>query len=159
MNTRMELRKLLHYNPNTGVFTRLQSKRGDLVGQIAGSKCWGGSTYYTRIWINHKSYRAHQLAFLYVEGYIPKLIDYIDGNGLNNKWDNLRSVDVVTNARNHTVYSHNKTGISGVSNTCGYYHVYIYLHNKKHSLGNTVDFFEACCLRKSAEVKYGFCAR
>ena len=42
-------------------------------------------------------YRAHRLAFLYMKGYIPKLIDHKDRNGLNNKWNNLREANKSTN--------------------------------------------------------------
>ena len=52
----------------------------------------------------------------------------------------------------------NSSGITGV---CWYerdnkWEVQIYFCGKKNYLGRFEDFFEACCVRKAAEVEYGF---
>lgn len=40
-----------------------------------------------------KQYRPYQIIFLLMEGYIPAIIDHIDGDRSNNCWENLRSVN------------------------------------------------------------------
>ena len=40
-----------------------------------------------------KQYRPYQIAFLLMEGYIPAIIDHIDGDRSNNRWYNLREVN------------------------------------------------------------------
>ncbi len=60
-------------------------------------------------------YLAHRLIWLYVNGVNPRhQIDHIDGNGLNNKIENLRDVPNSVNARNHPIRNDNKSGKTGV---------------------------------------------
>ena len=51
-----------------------------------------------------------------MNGYFPENeIDHKDGDGRNNKWDNLREVSIVCNAQNCKIRSTNKSGFPGVS--------------------------------------------
>lgn len=62
------------------------------------------------------------------------------------------------NSRNMRRRKNNATGIPGVIMHCqnGRYVAQIGIMGKTKHLGITPDFFEACCLRKSAENRYGF---
>lgn len=84
-------------------------------------------------------------------------MDRIDNNG-NYEKGNLRWVDFSTQQKNKRIYSNNTSGLKGVSfySRDGVWsarynftkdgsRVFLYRGN---------DFFEACCARKSAEVKY-----
>ena len=62
-------------------------KIGNLAGRI-------NKQGYRSVGINNKEYRYHRLIYLYHYGYLPKFIDHIDGNKLNNNIDNLRSAKV-----------------------------------------------------------------
>lgn len=42
----------------------------------------------------------HRVKFILQHGYVPKLVDHIDGNKLNNSLDNLREADHRMNGRN-----------------------------------------------------------
>jgi len=116
--TQDELKQHLHYNPATGVFTwRNNPKRNAQwnvmwAGKIAGTVTERG---YSRIRLLDKGYRAHRLAFLYVYGYMPKEIDHIDGDKLNNRIKNLRSVSHSENMRNAKKYPSNTSGVTGVT--------------------------------------------
>ena len=60
MITQEELKKLLYYNPKTGIFTRLVSVgRKVKAGQVAG----GLDNGYIKIGIDGKRYFAHQTIF------------------------------------------------------------------------------------------------
>ena len=86
--TQEELKELLHYNPDTGVFTWVKpiSKRIK-VGTVAGSDSHGS----TIIVINKKRYRANRLAWLYMTGEWPNFdIKYVNGRQDDLSWDNLK---------------------------------------------------------------------
>ena len=81
MLTQERLKQLLYYNPVTGIFTWRKNRtftalKNTEAGRIASDKY----TYYRIIYIDNKPYKAHRLAFLYVNGCFPKdQIDHIDG--------------------------------------------------------------------------------
>lgn len=109
------LKKILSYNPDTGVFTWIKrTTRADLLGKQAGNVHSSG---YVRIAIHNKKIFAHRLAWLYMMGVWPtNHIDHIDGNRTNNIFKNLR--DVTRSENLHNVYKakkNNKTNLLGVS--------------------------------------------
>jgi hypothetical protein len=110
--TQSDLKKILHYDPDTGIFIRLISKGGNAKGTIAGNLRDHG---YVRIVVGNKKYYAHQLAFLYMTGVIPKCIDHIDRNRSNNRWSNLREATVSQNLMNSKKRKNSKSKYKGVS--------------------------------------------
>lgn len=117
------LRKLLSYNPETGDFT-WNERAGDAVlkgnfnsqfaGRLAGTR---DSQGYVQIAISvprHRIYRAHRLAWAYVFGVWPKLIDHIDGNKSNNAISNLRIATQRQNTANQKRRRTNTSGFKGV---------------------------------------------
>lgn len=110
MVTQERLKELLEYNPDTGLFTRLMSIGNQKVGNIAGTLRKDG---YIQIKVDGKPYLAHQLAFLYMEGYFPEMVDHINRIGGDNRWVNLRESNNQENQRNKAARS--KSGYLGVS--------------------------------------------
>lgn len=113
--TAARLRELLHYDPETGIFTR----RGGVKGFGAESPVGGPDTYgYTRIGVDRRRHRAHRLAWLYVYGRWPiGDIDHINGDRTCNVLSNLRECtrsDNLLNRRSPTPRI-NKSGYLGVS--------------------------------------------
>ena len=111
-----QLRALLHYSPETGLFTwQVKTCRKVVPGAIAGYTKPEG---YMTIRINKRGYRASRLAWLYVTGFWPTGdIDHIDGNPRNNAFNNLRDVTTAENIQNQRrAHTRNKTGgLLGVS--------------------------------------------
>lgn len=155
--TQTLLKELLHYNPVTGIFTWISKpNRAILLGSVAGHK--ETITGYMRIRINKKAYAAHQLAFLYMLGEHYQQIDHINHIKTDNRWENLRLASTNTNNKNKSLGKNNKTGLYGVYWQINKQSWKSSIRVNKHLiyLGSSKDFFEACCLRKSAEVKHSF---
>jgi len=147
MLTQAELQSKLHYNQETGVFTRLKNNK------IAGCKNQNG---YIMIGLNNKDYRAHRLAWLYIHGYIPEFIDHINGIKDNNKLSNLRPATKQQNSFNTKLRSCNTSKVKNVSwsKEKAKWKSYIKINGKQIHLGYTIDYFESCCLSFSAINKY-----
>jgi hypothetical protein len=70
---------------------------------------------YLVVCVDGKSYHVHRIIFLICFGYLPELVDHIDGDRLNNKIENLRACTYTGNNRNRRICRRNKTGVKGVS--------------------------------------------
>ena len=111
--TQEELKIQLHYDENTGLFSRFTAKRGARVGVVLGS---GDGNGYLEIRVNYKKYKAHRLVWLYVRGVFPNCaLDHIDGNRTNNRIKNLRLCTSAENLHNVGVRKGNISGIKGVN--------------------------------------------
>jgi hypothetical protein len=134
MITQSELKRLLHYDPETGLFTWLVNCGPRKVGDNAGSIKIG----YISIRIKKHDYLAHRLAWLYMTGKMPsKYIDHINGKRDDNRFVNLREAEPSENSCNAKTYSHNKSGVKGVSyhKKRKEYHATICKKGKKHFVG------------------------
>ena len=111
--TQEQLKQLFHYNPDTGLFTRLQSKGGNFAGSIAGGTNTGG---HRQIKINGRLITSHRLAYLYMTGKFPKdCIDHINRVPDDNRWCNLRDATKGENNQNRIKLSSiNTSGYLGV---------------------------------------------
>jgi hypothetical protein len=99
--TAEELRRVLHYNPETGRFTWLvktNSRGGGVkVGDAAGYR----DGDYCHIRIGGRLYKAHRLAWFYVYGKWPsRHLDHRDRDGGNNSLANLREATRSQNMAN-----------------------------------------------------------
>jgi hypothetical protein len=83
------------------------------IGEKAGSNL----DKYNYVCFNRKYYGLHRLIFLYHYGFIPKFIDHIDRDPLNNRIENLRECTGAQNQGNRTINKNNKSGYKGVKKT------------------------------------------
>jgi hypothetical protein len=103
------LKEVLHYNPDTGIFTWLRLPKNTAnrkVGDVAGGR--NSKLGYVTISIDSVSYGAHRLAWLYIHGYMPNVIDHDDGDPSNNKAVNLIDGNARDNAQNRKEHRNGK---------------------------------------------------
>ena len=125
----------LAYDETTGVFVwRVRLGGRGLSGRVAG---WisGG---YRLITLAGATYKAHRLAWFYVNGSWPsKHIDHINGNPTDNRIKNLRQCTDAENAQNVALRKNNTSGFAGVSwdRRKKKWHASIKAYGKRNSLG------------------------
>jgi hypothetical protein len=115
--TAAELREILSYDPETGVFTWARSPNRKIrVGDVAGSiKRGSRGSECTVIVFRRRVYTAHRLAWLYTYGVWPvELIDHANGNPHDNRIANLRIATASQNMANTKFRRHNTSGVRGV---------------------------------------------
>jgi hypothetical protein len=111
---------------------------------------------YKKIGINQKRFYVHQVIFLMQHGYIPELVDHIDGNTNNNKIDNLRASNKSFNACNSKARRDNTSGHKGVIWHKGAkkWMCQLVSNKKQIYLGVYEDFEFACLVANEARVLY-----
>ena len=130
--TAERLRKVLNYDPATGIFRWRITRPGVRAGIAAGCR---GRKGYHQIRIDRTLYQLGRLAWLYKTGKWPKLVlDYINGNRADIRWANLREA---TRAQQRSKSRpRNKLGVKGVWKTkSGRYVAEIKVAGKKTYLG------------------------
>lgn len=150
MLTQERLKEVLHYDPDTGVFSRIDKYKQDFSGT---TNKYG----YVCICIKYKIYKAHRLAFLFMNGNFPIYdVDHIDGNPSNNRWGNLRDEPTIINCQNRRKPQKNSTscGILGVSKRRNRYTARITINKKTIHLGCFSTQEEATNAYLSAKRKY-----
>jgi hypothetical protein len=142
MDTELQakLKHFMHYNPETGIFTRLVNSTSTKKGSVAGYMSTNG---YVNIGFNNRAWRAHRLAFLYMTGEIPEFVDHIDRNRSNNKWVNLRPATRLQNNTNRPLQKNNRLGLKGVRKHRNKFHASLYINDKYHWIGSFDDPNEA----------------
>lgn len=130
------LREILHYDPQTGVFTwkvRMSPRSRQRVGDVAGMDAGRG---YIRVGIGYRLFAAHRLAWAYVHGVWPAhQIDHINRNKGDNRIANLREVNSFANCQNVGANSRNKCGVKGVCQVGGKWRAMIHHQGKNIYLG------------------------
>ena len=113
---------------------------------------------YWRVGVNKKTYQAHRIVYFLHHGIDPGnlLIDHINGNGEDNRIENLRLATQHENQANRQSKNKNKSGIRGV-----YWHgqakkwtARIKVNYKDVHLGMFSELIDAAAARKSAEETY-----
>ena len=104
-----------------------------IVGSVAGCVTKSGRCF---IGLDGKDYRTHRLIYLFHHGFLPKIIDHIDGDPSNNRIENLREATIRENSYNRTKQKNNTSGYKGV---------YLHKATKKwvaYCSGNSLGYYD-----------------
>ena len=148
--TQSQLKSIVKYNKETGVFTRFK------INKVAGTH---REDKYISICVNYKSYLAHRLAWLYVYGEMPRhFIDHINHDRSDNRIINLREVTSLESSRNLSRDKRNYSGSNGVSfmSSKNKWRARIGVRGTNIHLGMFITKEHAIEARKHAEKLYGF---
>ena len=124
-------------------------KAGDLCGNF-------NSNGYSQIKLNSSIVKTHRVIFAMHNGFMPKIVDHIDGNKANNKIENLREATSSQNNLNAKIRKDNKIGIKGIS-FCKHhkkFRVSMNVYGKIKSLGYFKDLELADLVSNEARNKY-----
>lgn len=137
------LRKMVDYDPSTGVFRWRDRRKQQECGSI-------NAEGYRVIVIAYRPHKAHRLAWLYVHGHWPAgHIDHINGQKADNRIENLRDVPPPSNSRNR----HDRPG---VFKSDGAFRAQITVAGRKVDLGahKTRELAEAAYLAAKAALHH-----
>lgn len=132
--TQERLHEVLHYDPDTGVFTWLKPTSNRVrIGQVAGNVT---GHQYSRVRVDGRLYYAHRLAVFYMTGEWPaNKVDHHDTAKLNNIWTNLREASNQGNSANISIQRNNTVGFKGVSRDGNSFRAQIMVNRKFIHLG------------------------
>jgi len=159
--TAAQLRSLLDYDPETGIFTwrpRRVLTQYDKTwnARYAGTKA-GTPTVpkgYTQIMVNGRLYLAQRLAFLWMTGEWPKSeeIDHFNEDRADNRFSNLREATSSQNKWNTGNRADNSSGSKGVAfdKRRGTWYARIEVNGTKTWLGSFATIEDAKAARDAA---------
>lgn len=154
-------KKLFYYEPETGKVFRIakltwkRNIKPCKPREIKDINNYG----YIQVSFQGRPFGLHRIIFLLMTGSFPANdVDHIDGDRLNNKWENLREVARCENLRNIGIKSSNSTGYHGVSfrKDTGKFTVYIDFDGVRYRGGSFTDLKDAVNKRREMETSFGF---
>ena len=171
-------RQLLRYEPEVGkLFWRRRpiDMFADERGWKSWNTKWSGKEAFTtlktvrrkgtRIYdpcfvgsILDMKFKKHRVIWAIVYGVWPEVIDHKNGDPLDNRINNLRSVSQRENKMNTRLYANNKSGCIGVhwTSKVGKWTAAIKINGRKKHLGDFEDLSAAISARREAERNHGF---
>lgn len=167
--TQSRLRQLFYYDPATGMVTwrKRIAKPGEnkgvvnsfnnrFAGKEAGNLC--SRRNVIQVYIDGKNYLMHRIIWLHVTGEQPLVIDHINGDSSDNRFCNLRNVDIQTNNKNVKLRENSKSGAAGVHWYKPYrqWQAYINSGGSRRFIGYFDNLTEAKLARLKAERELGF---
>jgi len=153
-----KLKQLLNYDPQTGLFTWLENrgrngngaKAGDAAGYI------DKTTGYVKIHVDGYYGLGHRLAWYFMTGENPDVIDHINRIRHDNRFINLRTCRMQENLWNLSTSPRSKSGVRNVSWCAAKskWQICLKKDGKSIHFGYVEDLELADVVAKSAREKY-----
>jgi len=164
-----ELTRHFRYDPKTGHLFwsfRLPGRKMDsecgTVWQVEENRKKGGSykRSYRYVGFLGQTLPAHRIVWQINYGPIPEgmIVDHKDGDGLNNRLENLRLIKASDNSKNMATPVSNTSGVMGVfwRETRKKWEARITHKGRVHFLGQFDNKGDAMAARREAEKRFGF---
>lgn len=125
---------------------------GKAIGCVPKSK----TNKYVTTQIKGQHWCVHKLIYLYHHGHLPKQLDHINRNKLDNRVENLRPATSAQNASNRNLFKNNTSGCAGVSfkKETNKWFVYVNVNRKRKNIGYFDDLELAELVAIEARDKY-----
>lgn len=138
----------MRYDRETGKLYRANGK------EVIGNDHRG----YRRAYVFGKLHLLHRVIWYMEHGRWPvDQIDHINGNRADNRIENLREVDNLTNAQNQARYKNNTTGVVGVApHKRGGFTANIEVNGVRIYLGYWKTIKQAAAVRAAAQTLAGY---
>lgn len=145
MITHNETKEMFDYRDGHLYWQRKVNKRHGIHTPAGTVNSFG----YRVITIKGKKIHAHRLVWLWHNAELPEQVDHINGDRADNRMENLRAANCMTNAFNSKLKADNTSGVKGVSwcNTYKKWIVQIHAFKRKVS-GRFKSFEEAVTFAK-----------
>lgn len=152
--TKEQVEQLFTYSD--GVLYRKKSGGGHMSGTVVGWLTTCNGRPYWKTNISGKTTYVHRIVFLLHHGYLPKIIDHIDGNPTNNRIENLRAATQHQNCANAILSKANTSGYKGVTfnKKMNMWMAQVHVHGKNKNLGCYKDIEDAANAYEKASVLY-----
>ena len=151
MISQLKLKKMLNYDPDTGVFTRIVVNNNRWkVGSVAGTPTNG----YIRIRVEGITYAAHHLAFLYMLGAFPAgKVWHKNAKRDDNSWSNLKpEIKQLNTGQDEAPTEGNVVGVRRLANK---WNATVWVKGKDICLGYFADRDAAIDARNLNCLNYG----
>lgn len=151
-----EFEEYFIYNPKTGEIRNRVRKHSAKEGAIAGFviKTRKNKNPYRVVKVKCKQYLAHRVAWIMAGNELKEgmVMDHINGNGLDNRIENLRMVTRSENGTNRKLADNNSSGKTGV-------HFYekdkLWVASYRNTyIGSSKNLEEAINMRKNYEIEH-----
>jgi hypothetical protein len=167
--TQAYLKTVIHYDPDTGIFTWLP-RSGSMFKEDRFAAAWNGrfankevgcdrGQGYLVTRVGGSLFFVHRLAFLYITGSFPAdQVDHINGVRDDNRWGNLRAASGSENRRNQKIPYNNTSGHVGVHWHKGQrkWQARIMVAKRWIYLGSFSEISDAIAARKVAAIEHGY---
>ena len=133
------------------LYWKVRAAKNVFAGDRAGFMQGNG---YHGVVVNHKIHALHRVIFLHQHGFLPEVVDHIDGNILNNTVENLRAATRAKNGANQRISAANTSGVKNVSwcKVARKWTVMVQKNGVQHYFGRYEDLGAAALVAKQARI-------